>query len=285
VLYSAYIIQEEDMDNSKPKLPESQPEPKLNSPADTQPNSDASPGINEWINHTTEQAKGIYKDGKEYYRKSPRLQKFVYQGKFMPAFWTVACIFSLVANIILIGLLISVSRHFFELKALVSDGLLTQASNNLAMMDKSHIVLTVPVETTVRLQDTLPVTFDLPINQSTQLSLAEDTTINGAYIYLNNTAVQTDLTLPSGTPLQANFNMSIPVSTTVPVDFTVPVSIQVPVDIAIDQTDLHQSIVGLQEAIKPYQTTLGTTFNSPDRFLICKNWLTGWLCSIIFGEQ
>ena len=54
-------------------------------------------------------------------------------------------------NIILIALLISFGRHFFELKAIISDGMVTEASNSLAMMDKAHIVTTVPVETTVRL--------------------------------------------------------------------------------------------------------------------------------------
>ncbi len=56
--------------------------------------------------------------------------------------------------------------------------------DSLALMDKAHIVTTVPVETTVQLQDNLPVVFDLPINQNTQLSLAQDTRIPGAYIYL-----------------------------------------------------------------------------------------------------
>jgi hypothetical protein len=279
------MTQEEQMDNSKEKLPESKSESEPEAHSGDQPHSGTASGVNDWIDRTTEQAKVLYKDGKDYYRSSPRLQKLVYQGKFMPAFWTVASIFSLVVNIILIGLLISVGHHFFQLKSIVSDGLVTQASNSLEMMDQAHIVLTVPVETKVRLQDTLPVAFDLPINQSTQLSLAEQATINGAYIYLNNTAVQTDLTLPAGTPLQASFNMSIPVSTTVPVDITVPVTMQVPVDIAIDQTDLHQSILGLQEAIEPYKTTLGTTFNSPDEFSMCKYWLTGWLCGVFFGEQ
>lgn len=78
--------------------------------------------------------------------------------------------------------------------------------------------------------------------------------------------------------------MTIPVSTSVPVDITVPITLQVPVDIAIDKTDLHQSIVGLQEAIEPYKTTMGSTFNSPEELLICNNWLTGWLCGLIFGK-
>jgi hypothetical protein len=273
------------MDNTNQKLPEPNPKPKPEAHTGSQPDAGTTEAFNDWVNRTAEQAKELYKDGKDYYRSSPRLQKVVYQGKFMPAFWTVACIFSLVVNIILIGLLISVGHNFFQLKSLISDGLVTQASNSLEMMDKAHIVFTVPVETKVRLQDTLPVVFDLPIDQNTQLSLSEESTISGARIYLNNTMVPTDLTLPAGTPLQADFNMSIPVSTTVPVDITVPVTMQVPVDIAIDQTDLHQSIVGLQEAIAPYKSTLGTTFNSPEQFAACNNWFTGWLCGVIFGKQ
>jgi hypothetical protein len=60
---------------------------------------------------------------------------------------------------------------------------------------------------------------------------------------------------------------------------------QIPVDIAIDQTDLHQSIVGLQGAIEPYKTVLGSAFNSPKEFLICNHWWSGWLCGILFGKQ
>jgi hypothetical protein len=273
------------MDNPKPNLPDKGSNQKPEPQSGSQSNKGTEPVINEWINHTSEQAKEIYKDGRDYYRKSPRLQKVVYQGKFLPAFWTVACLFSLFINVILVGLLIGFGHSFFELKAVVSNGLVTEASNSLATMDKAHLVLTVPVETTVRVQDNLPVAFDIPINQNTQLSIIEETNITGARIYLNNTAVTTDLTLPANTALQANFDMNIPVSTTVPVDITVPVSVQVPVDIAIDQTDLHQSIVGLQEAIAPYKTVIGTSFNSPDQFSICKNWLTGWMCRLFFGEQ
>ena len=275
------------MDNSKPNLPEpgSDPQPEPQGEAQAIPEKNYLSGFNEWINRTFDRVKLSFKDGKDYYRRSPRLQKVVYQGKYFPAFWTVACIFSLMVNLILIALLVSFGHYFFELKAIVSDGLVTEASNSLAMMDKAHIVTTVPVQTTVKLQDNLPVVFDISINQATQLSLAQETEITGARIYLNNTAVTTDLTLPANTALQANFDMTIPVSTTVPVNITVPVTMQIPVDIAIDQTDLHQSIVGLQGAIEPYKTVLGSAFNSPKEFLICNHWWSGWLCGILFGKQ
>lgn len=276
------------MDNSEPNLPESgnEPEPEFKPEPKTKadPITEAGSKIIGGVKEGTEKAKVLFNDGKDYYRKSPRLQKVMYQGKFFPAFWTVACIFSLLVNIILVGLLVSFGHHFFELKALVSDGLVSKASDSLAMMDQAHLVITVPVETSVRLQDNLPIVFDVPINQSTKLALSENTNISGAKIYLNNTAVTTDLTLPANTSLQADIDMTIPISTSVPVDITVPVTLQVPVDIAIDKTDLHQSIVGLQEAIAPYKATLGTTFNSPQELLICKNWLTSWMCKLVFGN-
>jgi hypothetical protein len=241
--------------------------------------------VNEHIQKAYERVKSWFRNAKQHYEGSPRLQKTTYQGKYLPAFWTVACIFSLIVNVILLAILISFGHNFFELKSMIAKGLVNGTYDNLALMDKAHIVTSVPVNTSIQLQDTLPVAFDLPINQSTQLSLAQDTRITGAYIYLNNTAVLTDLTLPANTPIQANFDINIPVNTTVPLSITVPVAIQVPVDIAIDQTDLHQSIVGLQGIIEPYKTVMDSSFNSPQDFLMCNHWWSGWMCGIFFGKQ
>jgi hypothetical protein len=273
------------MDDSKTNLPESGSEPQSEPQAESQPIPEKESDINSRLKGAIDQGKLLIRDGEDYYRNSPRLQKVVYQGKFFPAFWTVACIFSLLVNLILIALLVSFGHYFFQLKSIVYDGLVTGASNSLEMMDQAHIVTTVPVKTTVQLLDNLPVIFDLQIDQSTQLTLAEDTRIKGAYIYLNNTAVTTDLTLPANTAIQANFNMNVPVSTSVLVDIAVPINMQIPVDIAIDQTDLHQSIAGLQGAIEPYKAVLGSSFNSPKEFLMCNHWWSGWLCGILFGKQ
>jgi hypothetical protein len=286
------------MDNSTPDQPENEIEPKpddlLEPKPDDQPESqpasepsaEAEPVgyVNENITKAFGRVKMWFSQVKDYYLRSPRLQKVFYQGKFLPAFWTVTAIFSLLINILFIGILIFFGHYFFEFKALIANGLVTGLSNNLALMDKAHIVTTVPVETTVQLQDNLPVVFDLPISQSTQLSLTKDTQISGAYIYLNNTPVLTDLTLPAGTPLQANLDMTIPVSQTVPVDITGTVSLLVPLDLAIDQTDLHQSIVGLQGAIEPYKVLLGSNFNSTEDFPLCNQWWSGWLCGVFFGQ-
>lgn len=267
--------------------PESQPEvvaePKPESPPipETEPNV----YVNVKIQKAFDRAKLYIKDATDYYQRSPRLQNASYQGKFMPAFWTVACIFSLIVNIVLLAILISFGRSFFEFKALVADGLVNGTANSLELMDKAHIVTTVPVQTTVQLQDSLPVVFDMPINQDTKVSLVRESRIPNAQIYLNNTAVTTDLTLPASTSIQANIDLNIPVSTTVPVDITVPVTIQVPVDIPVDKTDLHQSIIGLQGAIDPYKTLMVSSFNSPKDFSVCNHWWSGWLCGLFFGKQ
>lgn len=266
--------------------PENTPDEAPALPPDSQPATEEGTQsyVNENITRAFNRVKMWFAQVRERYNQSPRLKKVVYQGKFTPAFWTVTAIFSLFINTLFIAFLILFGHYFFELKALIANGLVTQVSNNLALMDKAHIVTTVPVETTVQLQDDLPVVFDLPIDQSTQLYLPENTQISGAYIYLNNTPVLTDLTLPAGTPIEATLDMTIPVSQSVPVDVSVPVSLLVPVDLAVEQTDLHQSIIGLQGAIEPYKVLLGSNFNSKEDFPLCTQWWSGWLCNVFFGK-
>jgi hypothetical protein len=278
-------IESQPDDQVEPQLeqkPDEQPEPQ----PEIEPSAEAETEgyVNENITRAFNGIKLWFAHIKDRYLSSPRLQKFFYQGKFMPAFWTVTAIFSLMINILFIAVLIIFGHFFFQVKGLVADGLVTEISNNLVLMDKAHIVTTVPVETTVQLKDSLPVVFDLPINQNIQLSMTEDTYISGATIYLNNTPVLTDLTLPAGTPIQSNIDMTIPVSQSIPVDVTVPVTLLVPIDLAIDQTDLHQSIVGLQGAIEPYKVLLGSNFSTKEDFSICNQWWSGWLCSVFFGQ-
>jgi len=276
------------MDNSYPNLPEPGDEPKPDdqfaTQGEAQPSPEAEPAsyVNERIRHAYEQVKKGVAKAKDQYDQSPRVQKITYQGKFLPAFWTVACIFSLAFNIILIAVLISFGRNFFELKAVVTDGLVDSVSKNLALMDKAHIVTTVRVDTTVQLHDNLPVVFNLPLVQDTQVTLVQDTNVSGTTL-INLAPVPLDFTLPAGTPLQINLDMTIPVSQSVPVNLSVPVSVVVPLDLAVDQTDLHQSIVGLQSAIEPIKVA-STTFNSPQEISLCNQWWSGWLCNIFFGR-
>ncbi len=267
------------MDNPTSNQPEPEFEP------EPEPEVESESYLNERIKKAFDRAISYLRQARGLYLNSPRLRKTTYQGKYLPAFWTVACIFSLVVNVILIALLMGFGRSFFTLKNQIAHGLISGTTENLALMDKAHIVTSVPVQAEVKLQEDLPVVFDLPITQNTQMLLAQETHIRGAYIYLNNTPVLTDLTLPAKTPIQVSLDMSVPVNASVPMSVTVPVALQVPVDIAVDQTDLHQSIVGLQGVIEPYQTLLGSEYNTPSDFALCNQWWTGWMCSIIFGTR
>jgi hypothetical protein len=284
------LNQPETEDETRPEAPvESVPEVEIQSDPATDPVPVPETGttsyINERIMHAYERSKAWFRNGKERYLRSPRLQKVTYQGKFLPAFWTVTAVFSLLVNIILVVILALFGRYFLEFKNLVADTLVNGVSSNLALMDKAHIVTTVPVATEVQLQDSLPVAFDLPINQYTQVTLAQSTRISNAYIYLNNTAVTTDLTLPAGTPLNFALNTTVPVSQSIPVNLSAPVSLQVPLDIAVDQTDLHQSIVGMQDAIEPYRVFMDSTLDSSTGIPLCGHWWSGWLCKIFLGKQ
>ena len=238
------------MDNPNPIVTEPDAEPKPDALLEPQPEvapvPEAEPDsyVNEKIRLAFERAKSRLKGVRESYLRSPRLQKISYQGKFLPAFWTVSAIFSLLVNILLIAVLISFGRNFFALKALVTNGLVNGLSDNLALMDKAHIVTTVPVQTTVQLQDDLPVVFDVPLKQNSQVTLTRATEVD-ATTFINGALVPLNVTLPAGTPLQLTLDVTIPVSQSVPVDLTVPVSLLVPLDVAVDQTDLHQAIVGL----------------------------------------
>lgn len=279
------------MDNADQNTPEVEtglkPDIQVEPQLETMPAAEPEPhrtikAINARVKRGFEQVLVWGRQSKETYQQSPRLKKATYQSKFLPAFWTVAAIFSLLVNILLIAMLVSFGHHFFQLKQVVSDGLVSGLYDNLALMDQSHIVTTIPVQTDVRLQDNLPVNFDLPVRQDTAVTLTHATTVAATTI-INGSQVPLNVTLPAGTPLQLTLETTVPVSTTAPVDLTVPVSIQVPLDVAVNQTDLHQSIIGMQGAIEPYKT-LSATFNSKDDIAFCNLWWSGWMCTAVFGK-
>jgi hypothetical protein len=226
-----------------------------------------------------------YRRMQDYYRRSPRFQRVIYQNRFAPAFWTVASVISLVINVILIAILLLLGRQLFNLRTIVSEGVLGGLYTNFVKMDEASILTTVNVNSTIQVQDTIPVVFDLPLNQNTAVILTEPTTINGATIFLNGAAVPLNIILPSGTNLNIGMDMVVPVSTTVPVALNVPVNLTVPVDIPLDQTELHEPFVGLQTVVQPYNTLLAETPSSWEEIAACDHWYSRWLCKFIFGAN
>ncbi len=181
---------------------------------------------------------------------APKKRSWFQIEKIGPAFWTISSILSMVVNVILIIVLLSLGRQLFTLKHLVQDQLLGGLYENFVAMDNAHIRTTIPVSAQV------PAKFDLPLSTNTTVTLTEDTYLTNATIYeLNAGALYisragTNIILPAGTQLPVALNL------TVPVDQQIPVNLTVDVDIPLNQTDLHKPFVGLQEVVKPYYTLL-----------------------------
>ena len=179
---------------------------------------------------------------------------------FGPPFWTIASIISLLINVVLIVVLISVGGQLFTLKNLVEKQLIAGLYDNFILMDQAHIRTTIPVKTNV------PAKFDLPLKTNTTVTLTEDTTIQnatvarlqvgGAYNGLLITNAPANIVLPAGTRLPIALDL------TVPVNQTIPVSLNVMVDIPLNQTDLHKPFVGLQETVRPYYNLMEGLPNS-----------------------
>ncbi len=218
--------------------------------------------------------------------ETPPRRRIVWQGRVGPAFWTIASVISLVVNIILISIVLLLVTQIFRIKALVGDQLIGGLYDNFVKMDEAHIRTniqvkdtimvndTIHVDDTIQVNDTMPVVFTLPLDQETVVTLTHDTPIHSASVYLNGSAVTTDLTLRQGTKLGIRLNMNVPVNQTipvslkvpvhltvpvhlnVPVNLKVPVNLNVPVDIPLAQTELHEPFTGLQQVIGPYKILL-----------------------------
>ena len=170
------------------------------------------------------------------------LEKVLWQGKPLPAFWTVGAALSILLNVILIVTVVLIGRQIFALKDLVTRQLVTGLYSNFILMDLAAITLDVPVTTDI------PVQFDLIVETDTTVTLSQSTRIINAQVSV--LSGPTDIVLPAGTELPINLKIIVPV------DQTVPVNLVVPVDIQLSETDLHQPFVGLQTVVAPYYDQL-----------------------------
>ena len=184
-----------------------------------------------------------------------------------PAFWTIASIISLTVNVVLLAILLVAfstlrNARLTNVTALGTD-LLGGLYTNFEKMDRAHITTNIPVQTTI------PVKFDLQLNQQTNVILSQDVTIDNAVVTvktggLNISRALTTIILPQGTTLPVYLNL------TVPVDTTVPVTLNVPVDIPLEQTQLHEPFVGLRDVVGPFYCFFKRDAMDMNNQLICK---------------
>jgi hypothetical protein len=192
------------------------------------------------------------------------------KGRFSalgPPLWTIASVISLVVNAVLIILLAVMLVNFRRLdvnSALnLGSAFLGGLYENFEKMDRAHITSSIPVTTTI------PVKFDLQLNQQTNVVLSQDVTIDNAVVTvktggLNITNALTTIVLPQGTSLPVVLNLNVPV------DVSVPVVMNVPVDIPLDQTQLHEPFTGLQQVVRPFYCMVNAGAANLDGQPICK---------------
>jgi hypothetical protein len=189
-------------------------------------------------------------------------------ASFGPPFWTIASVLSLTVNLILIivlfSLLFGVKKSGISTSNMINLGssFLGGLYTNFEKMDRASIATDVKVETTI------PVKFDLQLNQQTSVVLSQDVTINNALVTVNTgglniTRANTTIVLPQGTTLPIVLNLSVPVDT------TVPVTLNVPVNIPLSQTQLHVPFSGLQDVVGPFYCMLAPDAVNLDQQPIC----------------
>lgn len=177
-------------------------------------------------------------------------------SRLMPAFWTVASIISLTVNIVLIVIVLISITQLFQVKELVQVQVIDGLYQNFVKMDEASIITTILVSDTITVKDTIPVVFDLPLKQGTEIILTKDTPIRKATVYLNGQPVPTDIVLRQGTRMSVALDMTVPVNQTIPVVLQVPVNLQVPVHIPLSETELHEPFSGLRGVVAPFKQLL-----------------------------
>ena len=160
-------------------------------------------------------------------------------------FFSFLVTFTLVMVPLLVGFAAWLNRdQIISLK----EGLLcdTVTGLNAVLADFESAVIT----ETVYVSDTIPVVFDLPLEQTTVTQLAGPVPLNRPANFVlpaggGRINGSVSLELPPGLNLPIHLNLVVPVSQTVPVNLAVPVAIP------LKETELGKVIYGLQDLVAP----------------------------------
>jgi hypothetical protein len=121
-------------------------------------------------------------------------------------------------------------------------------------MDEATII------TDITVQDQIPVQFDLPLDQDTNVVLTANVPIQASATFtlpggggmING---RVDIVLPEGLILPVHLNMIVPVDTQIPINL--PVHVEIP----LQDTQLHEPFVNLRNLLEPYVRAMD---NLPD---------------------
>lgn len=185
-------------------------------------------------------------------------------SRFLPAFWTIASLISLVVNVVLIVLLLIAFQMLGAIQATANDqasGLLGGLYQNFVKMEQATISRTIPVDASI------PLNIEVPVQTTTTIFLAEDALIRSPRVYIKTGGLTleapAEILLPRDTPLSVDINFPLRVQT------SIPVHIDVPVDIPLRETQLYEPFVGLQQVVEPWYCMVEPQALLPDGSQVC----------------
>ena len=188
--------------------------------------------------------------------------------KFLRALWTIASVFSMILNIVLIIILVVAFWAYRDIRLpegfdiTIANKLLGGLYSNFEKLDRATIKTVIPVDAQI------PLDISVPVQTTTQITLADSVVIPNAQVVINTGGLNINsnarVTLPAGTPLSVNLNFTLPVQT------SIPVHLDVPVNIPMTETELHEPFVGLQDVVRPLYCLVDPKASNLDRQLICQ---------------
>jgi hypothetical protein len=169
---------------------------------------------------------------------------------FWLAFEKFALIFSFVMNVVLLVVVLVLVGLVVPIKNDIARPMMDEVMAEIDRLGNTHI------ETTVTVEDEIPVVFDLPLNQEVNVTTTAPVPLTThAYFVLPGGGGyiqgQVSIKIPQGTTLPVMLN------TTVPVNQQVPVTLAVPVDINLGDTDLKTSVDHFKALLEPFDSLLG----------------------------
>jgi len=161
------------------------------------------------------------------------------------SFKTVAIWFSFILNLVTLIVLILVIMQIFKIKNGILEPLVDGLHRDFAGLDEAVITRTINVD------DQIPVQFDLPLNQQTNVVLTDNVPIvaNASFTLPGGGGVingRVDIVLPKDLVLPIQLNMVVPVDTTIPVHL--PVDVEIP----LNETQLHYPFKNMRDLLEPY---------------------------------
>jgi hypothetical protein len=176
--------------------------------------------------------------------------------KFWDAAKTLTLLVSMIINLILIIAIVILANQVGAIK-LTLNSVLGQLDSAFEGLGQAV------VSDTIKINQQVPVQFDLPLKQDTVVTTQGPVPINtqatfslGQFGSINGTV---SLQLPAGTSLPVHLEMTVPVSNSIPVVFDQPVSIP------LAEKGLGPVVAKLRAALRPI---IGLVQQMPDRFVI-----------------